>query len=118
DVVTEPGFISASDRAIPPGDFVPGQESHPHFIAFDFGVCINEKYELEPQLIEMQGFPTLYGFQVYYPEIIQKHFPVSASFTQYLGGYNRNRYLEDLKKILLGKGAAENTILLEIKPRE
>jgi hypothetical protein len=97
---------------------VPGKESHPHFIAFDFGVCINEKNELEPQLIEMQGFPTLYGFQVYYPEIIQKHFPVSASFTQYLGGYNRSRYLEDLKKILLGKGGPENTILLEIKPRD
>ena len=118
DVVTAPGFIKASERAIPPGDFVPGNESHPHFIAFDFGVCINEKNELEPQLIEMQGFPTLYGSQVYYPEIIQKHFPVSASFTQYLGGYNRNRYLEDLKKILLGKDEPENTILLEIKPRE
>ena len=118
DIVTAPGFIKESDKAIPPGDFVPGDESHPHFIAFDFGICINQKNELEPQLIEMQGFPTLYGFQVYFPEIIQKHFPLTKNMTQYLGNYDRPSYLKALKKILLGDGDVENTILLEIKPHE
>jgi hypothetical protein len=118
DIITAPGFKTGSDKAIPPGDFVPGKENHPHFIAFDFGVCTNEKNELEPQLIEMQGFPTLYAFQVYYPEMIQKHFPVTRNLTQYLGGYDRGTYLNELKKILIGKGDPENTILLEIKPHE
>ncbi len=118
DIITAPGFKEESDRAIPPGDFVQGKENHPHFIAFDFGVCINEKNELEPQLIEMQGFPTLYGFQVYYPEMIQKHFKITREFTQYLGNYDRPTYLKELKKILLGDGEVENTILLEIKPHE
>jgi hypothetical protein len=118
DIITAPDFKSASEKAIPAGDFVPGDEAHPHFIAFDFGVCINGKKELEPQLIEMQGFPTLYAFQVYYPEIIQKHFPLANSYTQYLGGYTRNTYLEDLRKILVGNGEPEETILLEIKPHE
>ncbi len=118
DIVTAPGFIKESDQAIPPGDFVPGDESHPHFIAFDFGVCINGKNELEPQLIEMQGFPTLYGFQVYYPEIIQKHFSLTRNLTQYLGNYDRPSYLKALKKILIGDGEVENTILLELKPHE
>jgi hypothetical protein len=118
DIVTAPGFKAASGQAIPASDFVPGDETHPHFIAFDFGVCINEKNELEPQLIEMQGFPTLYAFQVFYPEIIQKHFPMTEDFTQYLGGYTRAAYLKDLKKILLGDEGPEHTVLLEIKPHE
>ncbi len=118
DIFTAPGFIKATNHAIPPDDCVPGKERHAHFIAFDFGVCIDEKKELEPQLIEMQGFPTLYAFQVFYPEMVQKHFPVTAAFTQYLGGYDRASYLEALKKILLGGGEPENTILLEIKPHE
>jgi hypothetical protein len=118
DIIVEPGFKKDSEKAIPASDFVPGNETNPQFIAFDFGVCINEKNELEPQLIEMQGFPTLYGFQVYYPEMVQKHFPITRKMTQYLGGYERPTYLKELKKILLGNGAAEETILLEIKPHE
>jgi len=118
DIITKPGFSAESAKAIPSGDLVPGKENHPHFIAFDFGVCINEKNELEPQLIEMQGFPTLYAFQVYYPEMVQKHFRLTRDLTQYLGDYDRPRYLKDLKKILLGDGEAENTILLEIKPHQ
>jgi hypothetical protein len=118
DIILKPGFRSETDKAIPRGDFVPGNETHPHFIAFDFGVCMNEKKELEPQLIEMQGFPTLYAFQVYYPEIMQKHFPLANAFSQYLGGYTRFTYLEDLRKILVGNGEPEETILLEIKPHE
>ena len=118
DIITAPGFKAVSEKAIPAGDFVPGTEQHPHFIAFDFGVCYNDKNELEPQLIEMQGFPTLYAFQVFYPEMIQKYFAVTASLTQYLGGYNRESYLNELRQILLGNELPEHTILLEIKPHE
>jgi hypothetical protein len=118
DILSAPDFIASSRKAIPPDDFVPGKENRPQFIAFDFGVCLNENNELEPQLIEMQGFPTLYAFQVFYPEIIQKNFPVTAGFTQYLGGYNRESYLKDLREILLNGEDAEHTILLEIKPHE
>ena len=118
DIITAPGFKAETDRSIPASDLVPGNETNPQFIAFDFGVCVNDKNELEPQLIEMQGFPTLYGFQVYYPEVIQKHFSMTRNLTQYLGGYDRATYLKALKKILLGNGTPEETILLEIKPHE
>ena len=118
DMISEPGFSDASRKAIPAGDFIPGKEHRPQFIAFDFGVCLNTEDKLEPQLIEMQGFPTLYAFQVFYPEIIQKNFSATAGMTQYLGGYNRESYLKDLRDILLNGEAPEHTILLEIKPHE
>jgi len=118
DIVTAPGFIAGSDNSIPVSDFVPGKEQQPQFIAFDFGICLNDKNGLEPQLIEMQGFPTLYAFQAYYPELIQQHFPLTGDFTQYLGGYTRDSYLDELKKILIGQEEPEHTILLEIKPHE
>src|SRR5881227_135415 len=56
DHIVAPGFLESSAKAIPPNDFVPGHEGRPQFIAFDFGVCLNNRQELEPQLIEMQGF--------------------------------------------------------------
>ncbi|MFM9910590.1 MAG: hypothetical protein ACKVOW_14655 [Chitinophagaceae bacterium] len=118
DLITDPGFKELTERAIPITDRVPGENNHSHMIAFDFGICINDQQELEPQLIEMQGFPTLFGFQVYYPDILYKHFDIPSNYTQYLSDYNRETYLKDLKEVILGNHAAENVILLEIKPHE
>jgi hypothetical protein len=118
DIITGDGFKKQSEKAIPPGDHVPGEERPCSFIAFDFGVCEDAAGELEPQLIEMQGFPTLYAFQVYYPEILRKHFPVPGNFSPYLSGYTRESYLEALGKIILGNENPEEVILLELKPHE
>ena len=87
-------------------------------IAFDFGVCINESGILEPQLIEMQGFPTLFGFQVYYPEVLRRHFDIPSNFSHYLDGYNKDSYIEDLKQVIVDGMNPENVILLEIRPHE
>ena len=118
DVIVDPGFKKMTERSIPPGERVPNENDISHMIAFDFGICINKENELEPQLIEMQGFPTLFGFQVYYPEVVKKHFSIPANYTQYLGGYTKDTYLQDLKEVVLGGFDPENVILLEIKPHE
>lgn len=118
DIIVDPAFKKMTERAIPSTDRVPNESDRSHMIAFDFGICVNENNELEPQLIEMQGFPTLFGFQVYYPEVVNKHFHIPANYTQYLGNYNRESYLADLSEIILGTHPAENVILLEIKPHE
>lgn len=118
DVIVDPDFKEMTERSIPPGERVPNENGHAHMIAFDFGVCVNNENELEPQLIEMQGFPTLFGFQVFYPEVLRKHFPVPENYHQYLGSYNRDSYLQDLQDIILGPYKKEEVILLEIKPEE
>ncbi|MBC6492183.1 hypothetical protein ACFSQD_01630 [Flavihumibacter stibioxidans] len=118
DVITDESFKAMTDRSIPAGENVPQENAFPHMIAFDFGICINAANELEPQLIEMQGFPTLFGFQVMYPDILRKHFDIPANYSQFLGGYNRESYLSDLKDLLLGPYSPEEVILLEIKPHE
>jgi len=118
DVIVDPRFKELTARAIPKSDNVPNENDHAHMIAFDFGVCENEFGELEPQLIEMQGFPTLFGFQVYYPSVIRKHSDIPANFTQYLEGYDEKSYLRDLQEVIVGDTPVENTILLEIKPHE
>jgi hypothetical protein len=118
DVITDPGFKQLTGRSIPKNDLVPNENDHAHMIAFDFGVCVNDQGELEPQLIEMQGFPTLFGFQVYYPSVIKKHFDVPKNFSQFLSEYEEASYIKDLKEVIVGNVPVENTILLEIKPHE
>ena len=118
DFIKDPGFKKLTDRAIPLGENVPNENDHSHFIAFDFGICENENDELEPQLIEMQGFPSLFGFQAYYPQVLEKHFAIPSNFTNYLNGYNSDTYVQFLKEIIIDNHNPENIILLEIKPHE
>lgn len=118
DLITDPGFKAATEKAIPHGEVVADENDHSHFIALDFGICENEAGELEPQLIEMQGFPTLFGFQAFYPEIVEKHFPIPANYSHYFNGYTRESYAQMLKELIVGDADPEQVILLEIRPHE
>ncbi|RYF86094.1 MAG: hypothetical protein EON98_04675, partial [Chitinophagaceae bacterium] len=93
-------YRQQSERAIPSQLNVPGQNDYPHCIAFDFGICLNEQGGLEPQLIEMQGFPSLFAWEAVLPEIYEKHFPRPEGFSVYLNGYNKDSYIELLKRVI------------------
>lgn len=118
DIIADPQFKELTKNALPQNLKVPNENDHSHFIAFDFGVCVNDKGEYEPQLIEMQGFPTLFAFQVLIPEISRKHFPLPEYFDCYLHGYTKETYLQLLKEIIIGNHNPENVILLEIFPEK
>jgi len=118
DVITAPNFKQLTDRSIPAELNVPGEDAHPQCLVFDFGVCENKDGELEPQLIEMQGFPTLFAFQAYHSEITARYANLPANYSSYLNGYNRESYIQLLKEIFVGNHKPENVILLEIYPEK
>ena len=118
DVITAPNFKQLTERSIPTDLLVPGEDSHTQFIVFDFGICKNEKGEMEPQLIEMQGFPTLYAFQAFHSELTRKYAHVPANYTSYLNGYDKQSYIEALRDIIVGKHDPADVILLEIFPEK
>lgn len=118
DVITQYNFNILTSHAIPPEVRVPNENAHTHFIAFDFGICENENGEYEPQLIEMQGFPTLFGYQVWQDEVTRRNFTIPEGYSPYLNGFDRDNYVTLLKEVILGTHAPENVILLEILPHE
>lgn len=118
DTIVDPGFRQLTKHAIPDGLEFPGENNHSHFIAFDFGVCMNEAGEYEPQLIEMQGFPSLFAYEVLLDDVFRHHFEIPTGFSAYLGGHDRSAYLQHLKEIVLGNHQPENVILLEIFPHQ
>lgn len=118
DVITAPVYQQQSANAIPKNLKVPNEDEHSHFICFDFGVCKNENGELEPQLIEMQGFPSLFAWEVILPEVLAKHFWTPNGHSIYLNGFEKSSYIELLKKIIIEDEDPENVILLEISPHQ
>ena len=118
DVITSPNFKALTERSIPSNFNVPGEDDHTQFLVLDFGICRNTDGQLEPQLIEMQGFPTLFAFQAAHTAITATYAQVPANFNAYLNGYNETSYNDALKDIIVGDLDAAEVILLEIYPDE
>lgn len=118
DVITQPNFLAITKNAIPEEIKVPNENNFSHFIAFDFGICENTDGELEPQLIEMQGFPTMFCFQVLFDEIATKYFNVPENYSAFFNDFTKETYLQLLKEIIVNKHQPENVILLELFPHE
>ncbi len=116
DTITHSDFQALTDASIPANKNVPNQTAYPHFLAFDFGICMNEKNEIAPQLIEMQGFPSLYGYQVLLDDAMRSSYEISAPFSAYYSGLNKTSYLQKLQSIIVGNHNPKNVVLLEIKP--
>lgn len=118
DFFLDPRFKEYTERSIPENVKVPGETSRPEFIVFDFGVCALPSGEMVPQLIELQGFPSLYAFQAAFSEIVEKYADVPESFSSYLNGYDRNSYNQLLRELIVGEHQKENVVLLEIFPEK
>ena len=118
DVIVDPKFKAITERGIPANVKVPNENSHTQFLVFDFGICENETGELEPQLIEMQGFPTLYAFQAFHSELTAEYADLPGNFSAYLNGYTKETYIQLLKEIIVGDFDPKNVILLEIFPEQ
>lgn len=118
DVILKPDFKALTQNAIPENLQVLNEDEYPSCITFDFGVCVNELNELEPQLIEMQAFPTLFAFEVLLDDVYHKHFSAPGNYSSYLSGLDRDSYLKLLRKLLLNGHEPQHVILLEIFPEQ
>ncbi len=111
-----PEFAWHAEPAIPPGLQVPGETAHPSFLVVDFGVC-EEDGRLTPRLIELQAFPSLYGFQFFLLGCIRQSFPaIPRDWTSAFSGLKDETYLSLLREVIVGQANPENVILLEIEP--
>ncbi len=104
------------DQAVPEQCRVPNDHHQPHFLAIDFGICKNpETGEIEPQLIELQAFPTLYAFQEEYEEVVSDLFPFLKDLRTSLP---KKEYIAYLKEVIVGDENPENVVLMEIHPEK
>ena len=110
-------FKVKSENALPAQLNVPNEDSHPQFLQIDFAIC-KENDSYIPQLIELQGFPTVYGYQYYLAQLTKKYFNIDSKLTPYFSSLDEDSYTQKLKDIIIDDCDIENVILLEIKPEE
>src|ERR1700734_33192 len=133
-LVESPEYRAKSDLAVPAEFKVPNEPDHPMFVQVDFGLVRDANGELQPKLVELQAFPSLYAYQgplaeayldVYGLRAVGSGLRASADPTlasapgelkYFLGGLHQTSYQELLRGAIVGGHDPENVILMEIDP--
>ena len=115
-LVDNPQYLQASDASIPPRYKVPNESNLPMFLQVDFGLVRNGSGEFEPKLVELQAFPSVYGYQPLSAQQYVASYRLADNLGIYLGGYDRDSYWKLLRDVIVADHGPENVILLEIDP--
>jgi hypothetical protein len=117
DFITDPDFSVKTIHSIPNGMNIPGEKALPECIVIDFAIAEGPGGTCQPRLIELQGFPSLFAFELLQAQALELAYDIQKGFSPFLNGYNQASYLEFFKTMVLGD-QGEHTILLEIRPYE
>jgi len=118
DLTRTAEFARHAASAVPKGLEVPNESAHPNFLVVDFGIC-GEDDRLVPRLIELQAFPSLFGFQLLLLHCMRKAYPaIPRNWTSSFGGIKDEAYVELLRRTIVADSDPENVVLLEIEPEK
>ena len=117
-ITCTPEFARHAASAVPKGLEVPNESAHPNFLVVDFAICA-EGNRLVPRLIELQAFPSLFGFQLLLLGCIRKAYPaIPRNWTSSFGGIKDEAYLELLRRTILADSDPQNVVLIDIEPEK
>jgi hypothetical protein len=111
-----PEYHKASSKAIPPEFNVPNETPHPMFIQVDFGLVKDASGALQPKLVELQGFPSLYAYQAVLSQVYQEVFGLDNNLRYLHGGMDWESYQALLRQAIVGEHDPKNVILMELDP--
>src|ERR1700694_5433483 len=130
-LVDNPAYRAKSEDAVPAAFKVPNDPPHPMFVQVDFGLVRDARGELQPKLVELQAFPSLYAYQGPLAEAyidtyglnkptsdLRAQTTVSERLKYFLSGLEADSYRELLRRAIVGSHDPENVILMEIHPPE
>ncbi len=114
--ITTTEYKEFSNNAVPEQYKIPDETDHPEFLQIDFAITLGKDGNYIPKLIELQGFPSLYCYEVFLNRKILEFFDIPENFTTYFNDLNENDYINLLKNIIVGDCDPKNVILMEIDP--
>ena len=105
-------YMVDSEQAIPEKWRVPNEAAAPLFVQADFGLDEN----LDPKLVEIQGFPSLYFYQPALADAYRAAYQLDADLAALPGGLSTTDYYRLMRDAILGTHDPENVILTDVDP--
>ena len=115
-VIQSSSFQKMTEPALKNIPHFPKESPLPKCLIMDFAIAINEQNEIVPALIELQGFPSLFAFEILQYKCLQNSYSLPEGYSPFLNDYDERKYLQHLKSILTTPH--QHTVLLDIHPHQ
>jgi limonene-1,2-epoxide hydrolase len=117
-LVDNPAYRAKSEEAVPAEFKVPNEAAHPMFVQVDFGLVRDAAGQLQPKLVELQAFPSLYAYQGYLARTYIDTYGLDKKLKYFLSGLDEESYRDLLRRAIVADHDPENVILMEIHPQQ
>jgi hypothetical protein len=115
-LLNNPAYLQASNQTIPDQYNVPNENRQPNFMTIDFGLVRNPDRTLTPKLVELQAFPSIFGYQDILAQQYIETYNLDPNLTWHLNVLNEKTYWQLLRQVIVGDHDPENVVLLDIDP--
>lgn len=116
-LIDDPAYMRLSDGAIPEQWRVPNDNPRPNFMTVDFGLVRGTRGRLEPKLVELQAFPSIFGYQDVMCEEYRRVYGLDPGLEFRFSGLSEAGYWDLLRRTIVGNCSPENVVLLEVEPK-
>lgn len=115
-LIADRAYLAAARRAIPHGFNVAGETAHPHFLTADFALVQEAGGALVPKLVEIQAFPSVFGYQDLLCAGYREVYGLHDGLGTYLSGLNEESYWDLLRRTVVGRHDPRHVVLTEVDP--
>ena len=109
-------YRRVSDVAVPELYRVANENAQPNFMTVDFGFVRGADGEIDFKLVELQAFPSIYGYQDLLCGQYVESYGLSPGLRWYLGGHTEASYWKLLERVVVGGHDPKTVVLLEVTP--
>jgi hypothetical protein len=107
-------YLRAANANVPDRFRMPNGEKQPTFIQVDFGL-LDVNGRIEGRLVELQAFPSLYGFQPLLGETYRTAWELH-DVSAFPSGLDADAYHSAVGRAILGGHDPANVVLMEVDP--
>jgi hypothetical protein len=116
-LIADAEYLRLAEATIPPAFRVANDDAHPNFMTVDFGLVQEADGRLSPRLVELQAFPSVYGYQAVLADEYMQCFGLDPSLQRFWQ-HDEDQYWEALRRVVVGNHAPESVILMEVTPEQ
>jgi len=122
ELLCDPAWIEAQAEHVPETYRSSRRESLPQMAQIDFAVARDGEGRLVPRCVELQGFPSLYAFQIQLADVWATHLAEMPGMPRrwrlFFSDHDRYSALALLRRTIVGDHDPEEVVLLDLRPRE